>query len=785
MKSRDELMQEIEMLRDRISKLSAASLRVSASLELDTVLSEIVESARSLIGTRYGVIATVGSSGQVEEVVSSGFTEEGHRQMLGWADGPRLFEHLRDLEGALRSADMHGYVRSLGLSRHPFLPKTALGTPMHHRGVNVGIFFLAGKAGGRKFSSEDEDVLVLFAAQAATAIANARTYRDEHRARADLEALVDTSPVGVAVFDARTGRLVLINREARRIVENLSPEGKSVEQLLEVMNCRCADGREFSLEEYPVAQVLSRATTLRASETVFEVPGGGSVTTLVNATPIHSEDGAVESVVIVVQDMAPLEELERSRAEFLSLVSHELRAPLTSIKGSAVTVLDASPAPDLAEILQFFRIIEEQADHMRGLISDLLDAGRIEAGTLSVAPEPEEVAELVDEARNTFLSGGGRHTILIDLEPDLPRVLADRNRMVQVLNNLFSNAARYSPQMLPIRISAVRDGVYVAISVSDEGRGIAPEQLPHLFRKHSRVGDSEGGIRGSGLGLSICKGLVEAHGGRIRAESGGAGMGARFTFTIPVAEETSSRATAGFGRRSARSPREGREETPILVVDDDPLTLRLVRDALSAAGYTPFVTGNPQEVSRLINAKKPQLVLLDLMLPGTDGIELMEAVPEMADLPVVFISGYGRDETIARALQKGAADYVVKPFSPTELVARVQAVLRRVAEPPEPFRLGELAIDYAGRRVAFAGNPLELTATEFDLLSVLSVNAGRVVTYDTLLRQVWSKREQGDPRLVRTYVKRLRRKLGDDADSSAYIVTVRAVGYRMASPGEV
>ena len=217
---------------------------------------------------------------------------------------------------------------------------------------------MAPKAGGREFTNEDEELLALFAAQAATAIANARTYRDEHRARADLEALVDTSPVGVAVFNARTGQPVLINREARRIVEGLSVADQTAEQLLEVMNCRCADGREFSLEEYPLAQVLSRATTMRASETVFEVPGGRSVTTLINATPIHSEDGVIESVVVTLQDMAPLEELERSRAEFLSLVSHELRAPLAAIKGSAATVLDASPASDLAEILQFFRIIE-------------------------------------------------------------------------------------------------------------------------------------------------------------------------------------------------------------------------------------------------------------------------------------------------------------------------------------------------------------------------------------------------------------------------------------------
>ena len=120
---------------------------------------------------------------------------------------------------------------------------------------------------------------------------------------------------------------------------------------------------------------------------------------------------------------------------------------------------------------------------MRGLIGDLLDAGRIEAGMLSVSPEPSEVAALVDRARNTFLSGGGRHTVHIDLPPDLPPVMADRRRIVQVLNNLFANAARHSPESAPIRVSAERGDVHVAVSVSDEGRGVAPELLPHLFRK--------------------------------------------------------------------------------------------------------------------------------------------------------------------------------------------------------------------------------------------------------------------------------------------------------------
>ena len=185
------------------------------------------------------------------------------------------------------------------------------------------------------------------------------------------------------------------------------------------------------------------------------------------------------------------------------------------------------------------------------------------------------------------------------------------------------------------------------------------------------------------------------------------------------------------------------------------------------------MTGNPQEVPHLIKTKKPQLVLLDLVLPGIDGIELMESLPELADLPVIFISGYRRGDTIAKALEIGAADYIVKPFSTKELTARVQAVLRKRIVTPKPFLLGDLAIDYLDRQVSVAGRPVELTPIEYELLRTLSINAGRVTTYDSLIRQVWIGREYANPRLVRTFVKNLRRKLGDDPRGPAYIYNVR------------
>ncbi len=767
--------QEIAALRSRYTQLSTAILRISTSLELDTVLQEVVEGARVLSGARYGLIATLDASGQLQDFVSSGFTEDEHRAMAEWPDGPRLFEHFRSLPGAVRLDDLPAYVRSLGFPADLMRSKTFQGTPMRHRGEPVGNFFLAGKQGGETFTAEDEEVLVLFASQAATAIANARVHGAEQRARADLEALVDTSPVGVVVFEARTGRAVSFNREAKRIVEGLRMPGRSLEELLEVLTFRRADGREFSLKELPMDQALSTGETVRAEEIVLEIPDGRRVRTLINATPIRSGD-QIESVVVTLQDLTPLEELERLRSEFLGMVSHELRAPLTSIKGSAATVLDASPDLSPAEMLQFFRIIDGQADHMRSLIGDLLDAGRIEAGTLSVTPEPSEVSGLVDQARNTFLSGGSRHTVLIDLAPDLPRAMADRPRIVQVLNNLLANAARHSPESSPIQIAAELDDVYVAISVSDRGRGVSAEELPRLFQKHTGLGgEGAPGHRGTGLGLAICKGLVEAHGGRIRAVSGGPGQGTRFTFTLPLAQE------AGGGtrrQRRYRSLRPGGER--ILVVDDDPEALRFMRNALTEAGYSPILTGDPRQLPHILRVEKPHLVLLDLVLPETDGIELMGRLPELADRPVIFISGYQRDETVARALELGAADYIVKPFSPTELTARIRAALRRHLE-PESFVLGKLTIDYERRRVTLGGQPVELTLTEYELLRLLSVNRGRVLAYDVLIEQVWGK-DSVPPAVVRTFVKKLRRKLRDQAGQPTYIRTVRGVGYRMATP---
>ena len=473
-------------------------------------------------------------------------------------------------------------------------------------------------------------------------------------------------------------------------------------------------------------------------------------------------------------------------SEFLGMVSHELRTPLTTIKGSTATVLSDPSVFDPAETRQFFRIIDEQADLLRDLINNLLDLTRIEAGALSVDPEPTDVVYMVAEARNAFMRGGVRNDVEVDIAPGLPRIEADGPRISQVLNNLLSNAAKYSPETSTIIVKALEKDGYVEISVVDEGRGVHADQMENLFRPYSRVDgqDGERRIAGAGLGLAICKGIVEAHGGRIWAESEGEGRGSRFTFTIPASEQDVSEAEdSGYGARGARPE----ESATILAIDDDPQLLRYVRNTLTEAGYTWMGTGNPEELVHFLEVKQPDLVLLDLILPGVSGFDLMKRIRQVSTVPVIFLSGHDGEEYVVQALRMGADDYIVKPFAPNELVARIEASLRKRAvfdhaDVQRPYRLGELTIDYMERGVTISDLPVLLTATEYKLLFELSINSGRVLTHDQILQRVWGPEYSGDAQLVRAMVKKVRRKLGEDGNDPKYVLTEPRVGYTMAKP---
>lgn len=791
MKRAGESERENEAPRGRLPRLGKADLQISDSRELETVLQGVLDGARSVTGSRYGVILVLDASGQVRDYLNSGMAADESQQPWEFQAMP-IVEGICASPGPVRLRDINGHFSPLGLPQYsvpmPLSPGVPfMAAPILHRDETVANFCLADKEADGEFTTEDEENLVMFASLAERIIANALRHQSDRRAKADLESLVYTAPVGVLVFDARTGAVKSVNREARRITcdfhepERRVPDAK-VKKVLDDLTVRRADGREVSLAEFPLAQALQVGEKVQAEEVVLQTPEGRSLTALVNATPIRSERAEVESVVVTLQDMTPLEDLERLRADFLAMVSHELRTPLTSVKGSITTLLDPSASLNSAETLQFHQIIDAQTDRMRELIADLLDVARIESGTLSVYPKPTDVAVLLGEANNLFQSGWAKHNLQIEIDPDVPLIMADQLRMIQVLSNLLSNAAKHAPETFPIRVSVSCEGLLAVVSVSDMGEGVPAASLPHLFRKFSRT-EAEDQRDGTGLGLAICKGIVEAHGGRIWAESDGLGLGTTITFTIPTEEQPEKISLAKPTQPSVHtSPRASQDRLRILAVDDDVLALRYVRDALSKAGYVPLVTGDPEEALALMYEKKPHLALLDYMLPGTDGIELMKELLEIGAVPVIFLSAYDQGHFMARAIDMGAADYVVKPFSPTELTARIRGALRKWSgpEPLEPFVLGKLVIDYGTHEATLAGERVRLTALEYRTLVELSLNAGRVLTYQYLLDKVWDVNGYGDLRPMRTVISTLRRRLGDDANNPSYIFTEPRVGYRMA-----
>jgi DNA-binding response OmpR family regulator/signal transduction histidine kinase len=514
----------------------------------------------------------------------------------------------------------------------------------------------------------------------------------------------------------------------------------------------------------------------------------------VHCHPVLDDEGNVKQVIEYTLDITERrraeEELERLRREFLGMVTHELKTPLTAIKGSAATALGSRRPFGEQENRELFQIVDEQADRLRELVDNLLDMTRIEAGSLSVSPEPTDLREVLEEARATFVHSGGSHRIQLELPADLPAVAADRHRVVQVLTNLLNNAARFSPATELITIAGEHDPLGVTVHVRDRGQGISREKLSRLFKKFSQVHDDTGQkLSGTGLGLAICKGIVEAHGGRISVDSAGEGQGSTFSFTLPVATETRVTSLSDEARRTLHMGRVRRpgERTRVLAVDDEPQVLRYLQRSLDEAGYQPIVTSDPSQAAKLAELEEPDVVLLDLRLPGISGFDLLQRIREFSGVPVIFLTASDREEDAVRALRMGADDYVTKPFSPSELLARIEAALRRrllpdLIEARPPFVVGDLTINFAERRVTVGGQDASLSATEYKILYELATHAGRALTYDQLLRRVWGEEYSGETELVRSFIRNLRRKLGDDARHPRFIVTERQVGYRMPKP---
>jgi two-component system response regulator MtrA len=222
---------------------------------------------------------------------------------------------------------------------------------------------------------------------------------------------------------------------------------------------------------------------------------------------------------------------------------------------------------------------------------------------------------------------------------------------------------------------------------------------------------------------------------------------------------------------------------PVLVVDDDPALSEMLGIVLRNEGFEPSFVGDGDGALAAFRATKPDLVLLDLMLPGTDGIDVCRAIRAESGTPIVMLTARADTADVVIGLESGADDYVVKPFKPKELVARIRARLRRNDEVEgEVLHIGDVVIDVSGHVVSRDGQAIALTPLEFDLLVALARKPRHVFTRDHLLEQVWGYRHVADTRLVNVHVQRLRAKIERDAEHPDIVVTVRGVGYKAGPP---
>ncbi|MCW5853174.1 MAG: response regulator [Anaerolineae bacterium] len=394
------------------------------------------------------------------------------------------------------------------------------------------------------------------------------------------------------------------------------------------------------------------------------------------STPVRTSDGRYLGRLYVFSDVTREREVDRMKTEFVSVVSHELRTPLTSIKGFTDLMLDGDAGPLNDEQEEYLAIIKRNADRLVALINDLLDISRIESGRVQLALQAVDLGAVVQEVAETLRPQieAKSQTLSVDVPADLPPVLADRDRLVQIVTNLLSNAYKYTLAGGRLAIAATHTDGVARLAVSDTGAGIAPEDQAKLFTPFHRVDSSlTREVGGTGLGLSIVKSLVELHGGHIEVTSQ-VGVGSTFSFTLPFAPVTSS---AEVTRPVAGPP--GAPLTPatqtILVVEDDPSIAQLIRLHLERVGYTVVTAGSAEEALDITRTQPPDLITLDLQLPGMDGLSLAEilaAADDTRHIPILVVSAF---HDAVNGPQLGMVKALPKPIDQEQLVATVARLL--------------------------------------------------------------------------------------------------------------
>ena len=534
----------------------------------------------------------------------------------------------------------------------------------------------------------------------------------------------------------------------------------------------------------PAAQRIAHAHGLASCRLVLEAVGGDERTAAIPLArgderlgtllvPHDAEDAvaavrppleallaaglARDTLTREVVETRALRRSDEIKTSVLRAVSHDLRSPLTGIVTAAAAL--ASPALEDGEREELAAGITAESTRLGRLVDKLLELSRLEAGVAEPRRDWCAVEELLREAVTSAGVAAERVKLVVDRE--LPQIRADAAQLERAFANLIENAARHSGGE-SISVRARVSGGRLLVRVVDHGPGIPLAEQQRIFEPFVRGADGSGLRPGPGDRARLRRGQR-----RPRPRGVAAGPGREL------------RRRAAAGRAGARMT--GRRR--VLVCDDEPQILRALRVVLRDAGFDVVPAATAQEALDLAAVQPPDAAILDLVLPDGSGIEICRALREWTRMPILLLSAVGDEDEKVRALEAGADDYVVKPFAPRELVARLQAVLRRAGEgQAEPAIVADgLVIDLAARTVTRDGAEVHLTPIEYGLLRALARQRGRLMTHRALLVEVWGPAYAEDTQVLRTHIANLRRKIEPPDAPPRYIRTDAGVGYRFAA----